>query len=145
MKPPSQEGPTQPKDSGRVILDEAGKAALSEMFSNLKREECIQLTSGRLASWILAHYRANHFERDRREIVQAHFNSKEYLRKVIKDMDPQENVADVLSAALKRLSMAEGVQETRGRKRKKPRSPDDGVETTDPAAAPPGVVSVDTG
>ena len=111
--------PKASKDTVRLVLDEQGKAALHRMVVELKAQEpCVRFTASTLGSWVIARYAETGFQADRDEIIRRHFNSKEYLKKVIQEMDPKENLADVLQAALKRVGSPPAVA-ARGRPKKR--------------------------
>jgi hypothetical protein len=86
--------------SGRIILDERAKAALSSMYEELKNEKCIKITPAKLSGWIICEFQKNYFERYKRKICKDHFNSKEYLKGMIQNVDAEENLEDILRTAL---------------------------------------------
>jgi hypothetical protein len=104
-------------DVGRVILDEKAKLAVEEMLDILKKQEdCIRLNSSKLVSWIVARFRHSRFERDQQAIVKAHFNSKEYLKKVVSQSATETDLTEALQAMLARMNSSAGVR--RGRRKK---------------------------
>jgi hypothetical protein len=86
--------------SGRIILDEGASTALSSMYDELKSEACIKITPSKLSSWIIAEFQKSYFKRYKKKITKEHFNSKEYLKAIISNVDENENLEDVLRQAL---------------------------------------------
>lgn len=71
----------------------------------LARDECIRLTPSKLVSWIVERYLDQGFERDQEKILQAHFNSKEFLRRAVAQASSDEELSRALEAALGKLGL----------------------------------------
>ncbi len=117
----------EPSNIGRIILEPEARAALEQMLSDLKaREGCIRISPSKLASWIVGHYRLSSFEQDQEEIIRAHFNPREYLKRMLDGSVPESGLADALQTALTRIQPCGGDRpKPRGRpgKRAKPPQP----------------------
>lgn len=71
----------------RINLDEKAKGLISEMFSKLKEEnQYVKVSASDLVSWILSSYREKTFEKEIEKIAREYFDSKRYLRDVVKQM-----------------------------------------------------------
>jgi len=92
--------------SGRVILDEGAKQALSSMYEEIKIESCVKITPSRLASWIIYDFYENYFEKRKNKIKKDHFNSKEYLKKVVQNIEEGSDIEAVLKSTLSKLKPA---------------------------------------
>ncbi len=104
-------------DVGRVILDEKAKLAVEEMLDQLKKQEdCIRINSSKLVSWIVAYFRNSGFEHEQQAIIKAHFNSKEYLKKVMSRSSSEEDLSAALQTVLTRMNAG---AERRKRRREK--------------------------
>lgn len=89
--------------SGRLILDEGAIAALSSMYEDMKNQKCIKITPSKLGSWIISEFYKSYFPRYKGKIAKEHFNSKEYLKKIMNNVDESENLEDVLRQALNQI------------------------------------------
>lgn len=82
--------------------------AVNEMITALKaKEACIRITPSKLVAWIVEHYKQGAFESEQEQIIRAHFNSKEYLKRVMNGVSTEGGIAEALETALKRIR-AEG-------------------------------------
>jgi hypothetical protein len=91
-------------DSGRVILNESGKDALNTMLDDLtQNESCIQITPAKLVTWILCHFQKSGFTECRDAILQAHFDSRKYLKQAVNSKSSPEELADVLQSVLAKI------------------------------------------
>lgn len=89
--------------SGRLILDEGAISALSSMYEEMKDQKCIKITPSKLGSWIISEFYKSYFSRYKGKIAKEHFNSKEYLKKIMNNVDENENLEDVLRQALNHI------------------------------------------
>ena len=111
-----------PKDQHtvRIVLEQGAAVALDEMIKNLKvTEQCIKVTPSKLVSWIVERYRIGSFAQDEQTIIKAHFNSREYLKKVVQEIEPGGDVAQALQAALEKVRTDQSAPRPK-RKQKKP-------------------------
>ena len=114
-----------PKDQHtvRIILEQGAALALNEMMKSLRAtEQCIKVTPSKLVSWIIERYRLGSFAQDEQAIIKAHFNSREYLKKVVQEIGPGGDVTKALETALQKIRSDE--KQTRPRGRKSAASPD---------------------
>jgi hypothetical protein len=89
--------------SGRIILDEEAKSALSSMYNEIKDEECVKITPAKLSSWIIQKFHTSYFRQHKTKITKDHFNSKEYLKDMMKNVGAEENLEEVLRKALSNI------------------------------------------
>ncbi|MBS1983284.1 MAG: hypothetical protein JST16_03855 [Bdellovibrionales bacterium] len=90
--------------SERIILSEPAVKALEQMGASLEaRGDCIRLTSSKLVSWIVERYLSNGFERDQEKIVQAHFDSRSFLKRAVTNASSNEDLVQALEATLSKL------------------------------------------
>jgi hypothetical protein len=122
----------------RLLLEKSGQEALASMRESLK-SECIRLSPSQLVGWILARYLKASFQADRESLIQAHFDTKEYLKKVLKEIqDEKTDVAVVLNTALKRVNLSDGMgRPRRGRPRRDAGENCAAGAVADAAAEPP--------
>lgn len=107
-------------ESGRVILDQEARAALDRMYEDLKTQETwIRLTPSKLVSFIVEQYARVSFANDREAIVKRHFNSKEYLKNVIRGVRSSEDVEEALKNALLKVASSERPKTSRVRGKRK--------------------------
>lgn len=98
-------------DTGRVILDENAKQAVDEMLDALKKQEnCIRLNSSKLVSWIVTRFKESRFESELNAIIKAHFNSKEYLKKIVSQSETETDLTGALQAMLNRMQSNAGAR-----------------------------------
>ncbi len=91
----------------RIVLDENAKRAAEEMMTALRSaEQCIDIQYSKLISWVTKRYRETAFDRDCEAIIRAHFDSKEYLKNVIKKSGTGD-LAQALQTALARVRQSE--------------------------------------
>ena len=89
-------------NTGRIVLTEKAKVALSSMLEQIKDEgECIKITPSKLTSWLVERFAINYFPKDMELILKEHFNSKVFLRNVLKEIENEEDLASALNGALK--------------------------------------------
>ncbi|MBK24497.1 MAG: hypothetical protein CME70_10935 [Halobacteriovorax sp.] len=86
--------------SGRIILDEGAKSALSSMYDELKNEACIKVTPAKLSSWIIQKFYQSYYRQYKTKIIKEHFNSKEYLKKVVSQMNDSDSIEEILKSTL---------------------------------------------
>ena len=114
---------TKDQHTVRIVLEQGAAVALDEMIKNLKvTEQCVKVTASKLVSWIIERYRVGSFPQDEQAIVKAHFNSREYLKKVVQDIEPGQDVAEALEAALQKMRKDKTSVRTQ-RKRKQSAAP----------------------
>jgi intergrase/recombinase len=107
-------------DSGRVILDQDAKAALDQMYEDLKSQEtCISISYSKLVSFIVEQYAKASFAHDRDAIVKRYFNSKEYLKNIIRGVHKSEDVEEALKNALLKVTSSGNPKTQRARKLRK--------------------------
>lgn len=90
--------------SGRLILDEGAIAALSSMYEEMKNQKCIKITPSKLGSWIISEFYKSYFTRYKGKIAKEHFNTKEYLKKIVSNIDENDDLEAVLKSTLMELS-----------------------------------------
>ncbi len=84
------------------------------MLETLTAEgEFVKIKPSRLVSWILAKYFERGFDRDKSEIIKNHFNSKEYLKSIVRNMDSSDDLSSVLQNTLDKI----GNSKRRGRRK----------------------------
>jgi hypothetical protein len=86
--------------SGRIILDEGAKTALSSMYDEIRDQECVKITPAKLSSWIIQKFHSSYFRQHKAKITKDHFNSKEYLKGIMKNVGEEENLEEILRKAL---------------------------------------------
>ncbi|WP_127718211.1 hypothetical protein [Halobacteriovorax sp. HLS] len=86
--------------SGRIILDEGASTALSSMYDELKKETCIKITPAKLSSWIIQKFHQSYYKQYKSKIAKEHFNSKEYLKKVVSQMNDHDSIEEILKTTL---------------------------------------------
>lgn len=90
----------------RVLLDSDAYASLENMLEALKGSgDFVKINPSKLVSWIITKFEAESFERNKAQIIQDHFNSKEYLRDLATKIQSSDNAADVLAAALQKIQL----------------------------------------
>ena len=89
--------------SGRLILDEGAIAALSSMYEEMKNQKCIKITPSKLGSWIISEFYKSYFSRYKGKIAKEHFNSKEYLKKVVQTIDDDSDLEEILKSTLQQI------------------------------------------
>ena len=81
----------------RVLLNRNAKTSTNKMMELLKTEnKFIKVNPSKLVSWIVNRYFQNYFIKDKKLVVDAHFNSKEYLLSVIKDSNNESDLKQVM-------------------------------------------------
>lgn len=85
--------------SGRIILDEGAKLALSSMYEEIKSESCVKITPSKLASWIVSEYQKRYFKRDHKIIINKFFNTREYIKKILDETEDDEKLIQLLRKA----------------------------------------------
>lgn len=107
-------------ESGRVILNETAKAALERMTTELTSQEaCVRFTPSSLVSWIVNEYEKGSFVENKGAIIRDHFNTKEYLKKVIRDIRSPEDMATALHSMLQKVNNAQAGEHSAKRKKRK--------------------------
>ncbi len=89
--------------SGRIILDEGANTALSSMYDELKNEACIKITPTKLSSWIIQKFYQSYYKQYKTKITKEHFNSKEYLKKIVSQMNDHDSIEEILKTTLMEL------------------------------------------
>ena len=111
--------PKSPRAVDRVTLDQPAKEALTRMMSELRQKEpCISLSPSSLGSLILSSYAVDHFDSEKEKLVRHFFNSREYLKNILRSSSSNENVVEALKAAIDRIDI-KGRALPRGRPRNK--------------------------
>jgi hypothetical protein len=73
----------------RIVLVGAAKEAHDKMLNEIRSDEKTSITSSKLINWIVSDYFQNYFDKRRNKICKAHFNSRKFMRAVLKENDPQ--------------------------------------------------------
>jgi hypothetical protein len=105
----------------RVLLDDEAQGALVTMMEALKTDgDYIRINPSRLASWIVKRFKRDYFERNKDLISQDHFNSKEYLKNVAKNISDSDDLEKVLRETILQLkpTRAKSVTKTRPQEQK---------------------------
>ncbi len=89
--------------SGRIILDEGAKTALSSMYDEIRDQECVKVTPAKLSSWIIQKFYSSYFRQHKAKITKDHFNSKEYLKGIMNNVSDEENLEEILRKALSNI------------------------------------------
>lgn len=90
----------------RVLLDSDAYASLEKMLEALKGSgDFVKINPSKLVSWIITKFETESFERNKAQIIQDHFNSKEYLRDLATKIQSSDNAAEVLAAALQKIQL----------------------------------------
>lgn len=90
----------------RVLLDTNAQEALTEMLQELKGSgDFVKINPSRLASWIVEGFRKESFDKKKDQIIQDHFNSKEYLRDLATRIQSSDHAADILADALQKIQI----------------------------------------
>ncbi|NOT77737.1 MAG: hypothetical protein HOP07_01895 [Bacteriovoracaceae bacterium] len=94
------------KNPLRVLIETDAQESLDEMLINLKGNgNFVRITPSRLLSWIITKFRTESFEKHKNQIIQEHFNSKEYLRDLATKIQNSDDAAILLTAALEKIQM----------------------------------------
>lgn len=90
--------------SSRVVLDKDSQEHLNKMLLTLKSEgSCIRISPSRLVSWIVSYFSKRDFSRQKKRIIREHFNSKEYLRHIAKNLNESDSLEAVLKETLNQI------------------------------------------
>lgn len=90
--------------SGRITLEDKGRSALETMLHSLRESEGnIKITPSRLTSWILERFQATAFEKEKRSIIESHFNSRGYLRDALKGVKTEDELTAALQTVMQRM------------------------------------------
>ena len=90
--------------SQRVILDDKANVSLLDMTEKIKAEgEYVKINPSRLASWIIEQFANLYFQEMKPQIVQAYFDSKEYLKAIAAKIDGRQDAEKILIEALNRI------------------------------------------
>lgn len=109
----------------RVLLDTNAQEALTEMLQELKDSgDFVKINPSRLVSWIVEGFRKESFEKKKDQIIQDHFNSKEYLRDLATKIQSSDNAADILANALQKIQMRNKRTNVKKSKKEKPAEED---------------------
>jgi len=104
------------QNTGRIILNEEAKSSLLQMLESLKGDgEYLKITPSKLTSWVVNRYFITSFEKEKKIIEKDHFNSKGYLRNVLKGIEGEDDLEKALQTALARVNRTKNRP---GRKRK---------------------------
>lgn len=88
----------------RVLLDTNAQDALTEMLQELKDSgDFVKINPSRLVSWIVEGFKKESFEKKKDQIIQDHFNSKEYLRNIAKTISDSDDLEKVLRDTIMQL------------------------------------------
>lgn len=111
-------------DLGRAILDETAKTALNQMIADLKKEEaCIRVSPSKLVSWIVEKYAKTGFVSDKDVIIKNFFDSKGYLKNMIRGAQSSDEIEAALRIALLKVGATEIPKRVIGRFKKKVHEP----------------------
>lgn len=100
----------------RVTLDQSAKEALVQMMETLRQQEpCINLSPSNLGSLIVSRYAKGQFEKDKEDIIRHFFNSREYLKKLLKEAHTSEEMSSALRLALSKVESAPSSMKRRKR------------------------------
>jgi hypothetical protein len=87
----------------------------------IQDESCIQITPSKLVTWILCYFRKADFSNCRQAIIQAHFDSRKYLKQAVSSKSSPEELAGVLESVLAKLKMENPGNGVPRRRKQKPR------------------------
>ena len=91
----------------RVLLDSDAYASLENMLEALKGSgDFVKINPSKLVSWIITKFEAESFERNKAQIIQDHFNSKEYLKHVTQRISSEDDLEAILKVALDKVRKA---------------------------------------
>ena len=105
----------------RVLLDDEAQGALVVMMEALKTDgDFIRINPSRLTSWIVKKFKRDYFERNKDLISQDHFNSKEYLKNIAKNISDSDDLEKVLRETILQLkpARAKSVSKARSQEQK---------------------------
>lgn len=69
----------------------------------MSSDEHIKINASKLISWIVQRYATQGFQREQAKIAQAHFNSKEYLKRVMAKSSSEAELTEALHVVLKKI------------------------------------------
>jgi len=88
----------------RILLDLNSQSSIDEMLENLKNSgEFVKINHSKLASWIINKFKTEMFERHKAQIIQEHFNSKEYLINLATKVQNTDDASEMLEIALRKI------------------------------------------
>ena len=98
----------QEKDSKvcRTNIDEASFRYLQEIMTELESEsEFLKISLFKLNSWIITQFYKKYFKAEKKQLIKEHFDRKEYLKKVVANLDNEsgEEIVEKVRAALVRV------------------------------------------
>ena len=92
-----------PKPS-RVVLDQESQEHLDKMLLVLRSGgDCVKISPSKLASWIISHFAKRDFPKQKKRIIQNHFNPKAYLRSIAKNLRESDDLEAVLKETLTQI------------------------------------------
>jgi len=103
-------------DDVRIVLAGRAKAAHDEMLKEARSDGKTTINSSRLINWIVSDYFERFFQRRKKKLCNAHFNSRKCLLEAMKSNDP-EAVRRALKETARNLAPAN--ENLRSRKSKK--------------------------
>jgi hypothetical protein len=90
----------------RVLLDADAHSSVEKMLEALKGSgDFVKINPSKLVSWLITKFETESFEKHKSQIIQEHFNSKEYLRDLSTKIQSSDNAADVLATALQKIQL----------------------------------------
>lgn len=88
----------------RVLLDSEAQASLEKMLKALKASgDFIKINPSKLVSWIITKFETESFEKQKSQIIQEHFDSKEYLRDLSTKIQNTDDATEMLELALRKI------------------------------------------
>jgi hypothetical protein len=88
----------------RVLLNSTAQDAVIEMIKVLKESgNFLKINPSNLVSWIVDNFKKDSFEKRKDEIIQDHFNSKEYLHNLATKIQSSDDAANILAEALQKI------------------------------------------
>lgn len=72
-----------------MLVDRA-KDAHDQMLSQVREDTRTTINSSKMINWIVADYFEHFFSRRKKNLCQAHFNSRKYVLDAMKNGDPEE-------------------------------------------------------
>jgi len=88
----------------RTLLDPEAQQALEKMIERLKESgHFLKINPSRLTSWIVCQFLEDGFEKSLPLILQDHFNSKEYLRNLVKNFSEADDLEKFLKETLQQI------------------------------------------
>lgn len=88
----------------RIVLDDKANESLLDMTEKIKAEgNFVKINPSRLASWIIEQFANLYFQEMKPQIIQAYFDSKEFLKTIASKIDGKQDAEKILIEALNRI------------------------------------------